>query len=86
MNQIHETRKEMDLILKNKRTDEIERIIQQNIALNPWGLSFNVNTELEAYKSAYAYIGKKIKIDYCPENDKWLITVFKNDEMAQIYG
>lgn len=74
----------MDILtIKNKKTGKAERIWQQDLTIVDWGFYFFVETELEAYKAAYAYRETKngAKVDFAGVAQRWRVTVF-NDLVA----
>lgn len=86
MDQIHDSRKNDFIRVKNLRTNTVESINKQNIMVNPWGVSFYVDKEIEAYKVAYVMRRTGwVKINYSPGNGKWLITSFKDAETMEKY-
>ena len=62
----------------NQKTGEKETIKQYDIEIHDLGMSFNVMTEAEAYKTAYAYrkCTHGLIIEYNANIDMWRITVF----------
>ena len=70
--------------MKNKRTNKHEVIEQREVELNGWGFRFYVDTEMEAYKTAYQYRFNRhgTKVEYAPNVEEWVVTVFNAEAAA----
>ena len=74
------------LTIKNTQTGQIETIRQCEITQKDWGFSFFVDSELEAYKAAYAYRNSPhgVEVVFAGGAQKWMVTVF--NQLAKQIG
>ena len=61
---------------KNAKTGKAEKINQRSLTRDDWGFSFFVDSELEAYKAAYQYQDRTTEVEYAPNAEEWIVTVF----------
>ena len=68
----------MSITLKNKRTGKAETIKLRGFEVSTWGFSFFADSELEAFKAAYAYRNSKygVIIEFAEGCGEWMVTVF----------
>lgn len=66
------------MTLKNKKTGKAERVFQENITEQNWGIEFFVESESDAYKAAYCYRNTPhgVRVDYAQGVNKWMVIVF----------
>lgn len=53
---------------------------RQQITILDWGIRFFTETELDAYKAAYAFNESKTRVEFAVNVSRWMVTVFNATE------
>lgn len=75
---VTKSRKHDQIITKNKKTGETEKINQYDVEIVDWGVHFFVDDEMMAYKAAYHYRNSPngVRVEFSGGVQRWMVTVF----------
>jgi len=74
-----QTVKNTDVIHVNKTP-----VRRYDLQIVGWGMNFYTDSELDAYKAAYAFQNRKTKVEYARGVGRWMVTVFEKGFNSQL--